>query len=125
MAVIVTVDNHPNGTIPSERRINLDYFKTPPGIVKIAQFVLGVILLCVTKIPKPFLTLECFGILLHLRCYVCIRHHYLLTLFFIAWHLPALIFGVFNTVAYAIGSFLLMKDWKDYRSQQNVGMQGP
>lgn len=39
MAVIVTVDNHPNGGLTSERRIDLEYFKTPPGMVKVAQFV--------------------------------------------------------------------------------------
>ncbi|CAL8113295.1 unnamed protein product [Orchesella dallaii] len=153
MAVIVNVDNHPNGTIPSERRIDLDYFKTPPGVVKISQFVLGVILLCVSKplwlsvvvylgfvvtsfwvwiyffalqqkyqSPSlPWNVLEFYYTTGAAFAYIITS---LITLFFIGWYLVALIFAVLNTVAYAIGAFLLMKDWKEWRMQGTGMMQG-
>ncbi|KAK8737159.1 hypothetical protein OTU49_004819 [Cherax quadricarinatus] len=101
----------------------LQYFKTGPGIVKLVELVMGILCMACaapawTKGTHWFLfvvvtafvstSIWCFIYLLNLKNAINLPIDWLLT-----------VFGVFNMLTYAVGSFYLYRDWKDSHPQSS------
>jgi uncharacterized membrane protein YuzA (DUF378 family) len=148
MAIIV-VENaqNPDGTSrPQLATINLQYFATPPGIIKLVQFVIAVVLIFLGKptflAVVMYLAFTLTGIWIWVYVFqfqqrwtihppwIVLEFYYtggatllygLATLFaFIFLSLVAAIFGALNTIAYAAGTFFLFHEWRDYKSNPDI-----
>lgn len=140
--------------------LNLGYFRTGPGIVKLVQLFLGILCMACAApawtngthwflfvVVTAFVatSLWCFLYLLSLREAINLPIDWLLTellntsittvLYLIAVivqfcsielstgrNITAGVFGVFNMLAYTVGSFYLYRDWKD--SHPNSSFSG-
>ncbi|XP_018336463.1 MARVEL domain-containing protein 1 [Agrilus planipennis] len=165
---VVNVQQAPNNNAANNKtsdnqglswiKINLDYFKSPPGIIKIVELILGI--LCMTLASPAYLsgthfflfvaTVSFIGTLIWIFVYLLgVREalnlpiNWLLTellntcictvMYLIAFivqlsvwagpyihfrgvNLAAGVFGLFNTLAYGFGTYLLYSEWK---SNQN------
>jgi len=138
-------------------KLDLEHFKTVPGILKLVQWFLGILCMAFGSPSYSgggdvflFVVVLCFVITFFWICiyFFSIREGLQLPIpwiipefyytggaslfYFIAFivkfatyrfgsHIVAAIFGMFNTVAYALGTFFLYKDWR----QNAVGANSP
>jgi len=148
MAIVVIENGQPATDAagrPTTMLINLQYFVTPPGIIKLVQFVLAVVLMFLSKPIFLAVVMYLAFVLSNIWIWVYVfsmQKRYLIhppwivlefyftggatllyglaTLFafiFLSW--VAAVFGALNTVAYAAGTFFLFHDWRDYKSNPN------
>jgi len=142
---IVVAELPPSAVGQPRGTINLMYFGTPPGIIKVVQFVVGVVLLFLSKpifmsiiVYLAFILSNIWLWVYVFSCqkrwivnppWIVLEFFYtggatffyglatLLAFIFTYW-VPAA-FGILNTIAYAAGTFFLFHEWREYKQNQN------
>jgi len=121
---------------------DLQHFKTPPGIAKLAQILFGIILLCLgppiwiyivgwicLMCTVPWVWIYFFQFNKRYTVnppWIVLEFYYtagaflaygiMSFLFFITLSIVSAVFGLITTAAYGVGAFFLFKDWQAWRA---------
>ncbi|XP_016980019.1 uncharacterized protein LOC108045259 [Drosophila rhopaloa] len=108
-----------NGGFGSAIRLNIDYFRTTPGIIKIVEFVLGIICMALASPPLTSATsFFMFVIVLSFIITILLIAAYFLGIrealnLNINWIFAELITTAVLTLLYFIGSIVQLARWSD------------